>query len=167
MASIALDQGQPEYVARLLGAIDAQMQRVGVKVIGFHLMTERLKDEVRDRLGERVYEREFDVGRSIPWPDAVAEARSLTANAAADMPTVSATDPFALTRRERDVLRQLVEGRSDKEIADALYIGARTVQTHVANLLAKLDVHNRAEAAAVAVRKNLLQDGENYGGTTP
>jgi DNA-binding CsgD family transcriptional regulator len=156
MASIAFDQGQPEHAARLLGAIDAQMQRAGVKVIAFNLMTRRIKDEVRDRLGERVYEREFDVGRSIPWHDAVADAMALAVDTTGDSEDESPVNPFGLTSRERDVLRQLIEGRSDKEIADALYIGARTVQTHVANLLAKLDVHNRAEAAAVAVRNNLL-----------
>jgi DNA-binding NarL/FixJ family response regulator len=55
-----------------------------------------------------------------------------------------------------DVLRLLVEGRSDKEIAAALFIGPRTVQTHVANVFAKLGVNARAEAAAVAVRRDLV-----------
>ncbi len=61
-----------------------------------------------------------------------------------------------LTPRERDVLHLVVQGKSDKVIADALFIGPRTVQTHVANLLAKLEVSNRAEAAAVAVRRGLV-----------
>jgi two-component system, NarL family, response regulator LiaR len=52
-------------------------------------------------------------------------------------------------------LRLLVEGQSDREIAETLFIGARTVQTHVANLFAKLGVNARAEAAAVAVRRGL------------
>jgi DNA-binding NarL/FixJ family response regulator len=54
------------------------------------------------------------------------------------------------------VLRLLVEGRSDREIGDALFIGTRTVQTHVSNLFAKLGVNSRAEAAAVAVRRGLV-----------
>jgi DNA-binding NarL/FixJ family response regulator len=54
------------------------------------------------------------------------------------------------------VLRLLVEGRSDREIGEALFIGTRTVQTHVANLFAKLGVNARAEAAAVAVRRGLV-----------
>ena len=61
-----------------------------------------------------------------------------------------------LTPRELDVLRLLVEGHSDREIGEALFIGARTVQTHVANLFAKLGVNARAEAAAVAVRRGLV-----------
>ena len=63
---------------------------------------------------------------------------------------------FGLTPREFDVLRLLVEGNSDREIGEALFIGARTVQTHVANLFAKLGVNARAEAAAVAVRRGLV-----------
>jgi NarL family two-component system response regulator LiaR len=53
-------------------------------------------------------------------------------------------------------LRLLVQGRSDKEIADALFIGARTAQSHVSSLLAKLGVANRTEAATLAVRENLV-----------
>jgi DNA-binding NarL/FixJ family response regulator len=55
-----------------------------------------------------------------------------------------------------DVLRLLADGHSDREIAEALFIGPRTVQTHVANLFVKLGVNARAEAAAVAVRRGLV-----------
>jgi NarL family two-component system response regulator LiaR len=61
-----------------------------------------------------------------------------------------------LTGREQDVLRLLVQGQSDKEIAEALFIGLRTVETHVSNVLAKLGVRNRAEATALAVRQGLV-----------
>ena len=52
-----------------------------------------------------------------------------------------------LSPRENDVLRMLAEGLTDKEIAGALVISPRTVETHVSNVLHKLDVRNRAEAA--------------------
>jgi DNA-binding NarL/FixJ family response regulator len=66
-----------------------------------------------------------------------------------------ANNSNGLTPREVDVLRLLIEGKSDREIAETLFIGGRTVQTHVANLLAKLEVANRTEAAALAVRQGL------------
>ncbi len=52
-----------------------------------------------------------------------------------------------LSPRENDVLRMLAEGLTDREIATALIISPRTVETHVSNILRKLSVRNRAEAA--------------------
>lgn len=52
-----------------------------------------------------------------------------------------------LSPRENDVLRMLADGLTDREIASALYISPRTVETHVSNILHKLDVRKRAEAA--------------------
>lgn len=52
-----------------------------------------------------------------------------------------------LSPRENDVLRMLAEGLTDRQIADALIISPRTVETHVSNILHKLNVRNRAEAA--------------------
>lgn len=52
-----------------------------------------------------------------------------------------------LSPRENDVLRMLADGLTDKEIAQALVISPRTVETHVSNVLHKLDVRKRAEAA--------------------
>jgi DNA-binding NarL/FixJ family response regulator len=52
-----------------------------------------------------------------------------------------------LSPRENDVLRMLADGLTDREIASALFISPRTVETHVSNVLHKLGVRNRAEAA--------------------
>jgi DNA-binding NarL/FixJ family response regulator len=54
------------------------------------------------------------------------------------------------------VLRLLAEGRTDREIADALFVSPRTVGKHVTNLLAKLGVPSRAAAATHAVRRGLV-----------
>jgi DNA-binding NarL/FixJ family response regulator len=61
-----------------------------------------------------------------------------------------------LTPRETDVLRHLALGRSNREIAAALDIGDETVKTHVANLLAKLGVENRAQATVQALKRGLV-----------
>lgn len=60
-----------------------------------------------------------------------------------------------LSPREREVLRYVVARHSEPEIAAALHIGRRTVQTHVGNILRKLRAANRTEAAAVALREGL------------
>ena len=57
-----------------------------------------------------------------------------------------------LSRREREILALLCLRLTDLEIADRLFVSRRTVTTHVSNILAKLDVANRREAAALAGR---------------
>lgn len=65
--------------------------------------------------------------------------------------------PFALTARELDVLRLLAEGQTNRQIAAALVISAKTASVHVTHILAKLDVRTRGAAAAVAHRLGLSQ----------
>ncbi len=64
----------------------------------------------------------------------------------------AADNPFALTRRELDVLVLVADGLTNAEIGDALYISAKTVDHHVSNLLAKLGVATRREAGREARR---------------
>jgi two-component system response regulator DevR len=60
-----------------------------------------------------------------------------------------------LTNQEMQVLRLVSEGKTNREIAEALYLGEGTVRNYVSNILSKLGVSNRAEAAAYAVQHNL------------
>ncbi len=64
--------------------------------------------------------------------------------------------PETLTERETEVLRLLARGQSNKEIAQSLTIGEKTVKTHVSNILAKLGVPSRTQAALYAVRIGLV-----------
>ncbi|KQV52615.1 hypothetical protein ASC95_07240 [Pelomonas sp. Root1217] len=64
--------------------------------------------------------------------------------------------PQGLTAREVEVLALLVEGRSNREIAAALFISVKTVSVHVSNILAKLEVPSRGAAAAAAHRLGLV-----------
>ncbi|MEO3746056.1 AAA family ATPase [Plantactinospora sp. B5E13] len=67
--------------------------------------------------------------------------------------------PEQLTAREREVLRLVAEGYSNRRIAQLLYISPKTASVHVSRIIAKLDVANRIEAAAVAHRLGLLAHG--------
>jgi NarL family two-component system response regulator LiaR len=61
-----------------------------------------------------------------------------------------------LTARQRDVLREMVAGRNNNEIGEKLFLSASTVSYHVSEILSKLNAANRAEAAALAVRHDLV-----------
>ena len=68
------------------------------------------------------------------------------------------TDTFhLLTAREREVLQLLAEGRANKEVAALLEVGLSTVETHRANLMQKLNLHNTAEIVLYAVRKGIIR----------
>jgi DNA-binding NarL/FixJ family response regulator len=62
-----------------------------------------------------------------------------------------------LTNRENEVLQLIAQGRSNQEIADELFITLKTVKTHVSNILAKLQVEDRTQAAIYAFKHHLVQ----------
>jgi DNA-binding CsgD family transcriptional regulator/tetratricopeptide (TPR) repeat protein len=70
--------------------------------------------------------------------------------------TPGAQDPFGLTAREREVLQLVADGRSNTEIAAELFISRATASVHVSNILSKLGVATRVQAAALAHRRGLV-----------
>jgi ATP/maltotriose-dependent transcriptional regulator MalT len=71
------------------------------------------------------------------------------------VPEPVAADPFGLTSREREVLALVADGQTNRRIAETLFISESTAGVHVSNILGKLGVASRTEAAAVAVRLGL------------
>jgi DNA-binding CsgD family transcriptional regulator len=65
-------------------------------------------------------------------------------------------DPFGLTRREREVLALVADGRTNRQIAERLFISESTAGVHVSNIIGKLGVATRGEAAAIAFRLRLV-----------
>lgn len=68
----------------------------------------------------------------------------------------SELDGLSLTKRERQILRYLAEGKTNKAVASLLFISAETVKTHVKSIFSKLEVSNRLEAVAVAREKGFV-----------
>ena len=95
--------------------------------------------------------------RSRPWPHRSRLDLSTRRAAAQAPPAASraADDPFGLTRRERDVLPLLVKGRTNRQIAEELFISENTAGVHVSNILGKLGATTRTEAAGIAARLGL------------
>jgi DNA-binding NarL/FixJ family response regulator len=89
----------------------------------------------------------------LPLPALSVEAGAAVGD---DPPAVpAADDPFGLTGREREVLALVAQGRTNRQIAGELYISESTAGVHVSNILGKLGVTTRVEAAAIAVRAGL------------
>ncbi|WP_327318047.1 helix-turn-helix transcriptional regulator [Streptomyces sp. NBC_01235] len=74
-------------------------------------------------------------------------------------PSADPIESLGLTSRERDVLRLVSAGRTNRQIAEELFISPKTASVHVSNILSKLDVSGRGEAAAVAHRLGLFPPG--------
>ncbi|GAA3989461.1 hypothetical protein GCM10022384_41830 [Streptomyces marokkonensis] len=78
------------------------------------------------------------------------------ADAAGPAAPADPAEALGLTSRERDVLRLVSDGRTNRQIAEELFISPKTASVHVSNILAKLGVSGRGEAAAVAHRPALF-----------
>ncbi|MEK6719407.1 MAG: AAA family ATPase [Chloroflexota bacterium] len=76
-------------------------------------------------------------------------------SAFAPPPSGPRSDAFGLSPREREVLRLIAQGRTNRDVGDRLFISQKTVGVHVGNILAKLGVSGRVEAATVALRLGL------------
>lgn len=124
--------------------------------------------EVRDRATEllRLAAAVADHLGARPLADSVARLAQRARLTLARVPERSALAPddpveaLGLTSRERDVLRLVAVGRSNRQIAEELFISPKTASVHVSNILAKLGVSGRGEAAALAHRLRLFPPGE-------
>jgi non-specific serine/threonine protein kinase len=158
--------GAAESTARLFGAADSTARFYGVAVTESHGMRrdwpeavayEHAEKAARRQLGDHAYKVAWMAGQRLRPEEITAEVdRVLTAAEASHARTAADGADAQLTPREQEVLRLLVAGRSNPEIAAALFVSPRTAETHVTHILAKLGVASRAEAAAHAVRVGLV-----------
>jgi ATP/maltotriose-dependent transcriptional regulator MalT len=157
---LAAASRRADSAARLLGAAAALTERLGyVPPPADRARNEQALAAARAALGEPDFAADWAAGRALTSDQAGAEAATLLAELVG--PTAPARSGavgtgVALTPRELDVLRLLVAGRSNPEIAAALYVSRRTVTTHLTSVFAKLGVATRTEAVAAAHRRDLV-----------
>jgi non-specific serine/threonine protein kinase len=160
VAVLAGARGESVRALRLFAAAETLAERIGAaQALPERAAYERAITAARRDFAIDAFAAAWAAGRALSPEQAVAEARDVIVKALAPQSAPNAKAPpssAGLSPRELDVLRLLVQGRTDREIAEALFIAPRTAQTHVANLFAKLGVNARAEAAAVAVRRGLV-----------
>jgi DNA-binding NarL/FixJ family response regulator len=162
-AGIAGAGGYPVLAARLCSAAARQRaeEQVELKPL-IQAELDQLVTGVRERLSDASFAVAWAEGSALSLEEAVREATLVFANdwkptpqAASgngQRPATIASQSIRVTQRERQVLHQLVAGRSDKEIAELLFISHRTVSSHVTSIMGKLGVPSRTAAAAYAVK---------------
>jgi predicted ATPase/DNA-binding CsgD family transcriptional regulator/transcriptional regulator with XRE-family HTH domain len=167
-AGVAELEGQPARAVRLFGAAAAIRGALGIPPFG----DERLDHEcrlalARTQLGAATFDAAWMAGQAMTLEEAIAEAERIALETApaqtavqalgqAAQPSPAGADRLStLTPRERQVLVLLAQGATNRAIADALVIAERTAEIHVSNILGKLGVSSRTQAAAYALAHGL------------
>jgi non-specific serine/threonine protein kinase len=155
LAVVVNSEGRPGLALQLFAATRAERERIGSPRSPGHDMRHAL-ETARQRLGDREADRMWRDGaaRPIDW----ALERVLDAPLPARPPQLTPTEQSgtALSSRELQVLRLIVDAKSNRDIATALVISEHTVVRHVANIFGKLGIMSRTGAAAFALRNRLV-----------
>jgi non-specific serine/threonine protein kinase len=156
IANVATAWAATRAALLLFGATEALRERTGTMMLWplDIAAAERSLATLQQSLGEQAVAEGLREGRALSLAEAIAIASDLTgpAEEAPTAPPVSG----GLTRRERDVLREIAEQKTDQEIADALFLSRRTVNWHVRSILGKLDAPSRGAAVARARTDGLI-----------
>ena len=170
-AALAAAEGRFQRAARLFGAMDALLQTQASRLPQFYQQyADHHLAELRAKLDEERFARAWAEGQQMPLADAIelALAEDLSpaspprgerltepGRLAGPLTDVAALSPGGLSRREVEVLALLAQGKSNKQIGEALTLSVRTVERHIANICLKTGVHGRAAATAYAFRHGL------------
>jgi DNA-binding CsgD family transcriptional regulator len=159
-AVLAVRIGKMDSAVRLLGAAAALREAFGgVLALPERATYERAMNTARAALGEEAFTAAWAAGGAGSREEAIMLTREVAAAAMTPAPTSGLSEPAArhgLTLRELEVLRLVVAGRSNAQIADVLFISPRTVSTHLTSTFNKLSVSSRTEAIAAAHHLDLV-----------
>ena len=166
LAALLALSGSPQRTARLMGASEALRESRGTKL---QINEQRLYDQsaalVREQLGDEAFETLRSEGQTMTLEQAIKYALEATAPrepaAQPPSPRQAAKEFFGgLTEREREVAALIAQGKSNREIAEAMTVGAKTVETYVTRILNKLNFDSRVQIATWAVKKGLVSSNE-------
>jgi len=151
-ASLAFFLGRLDITATLTGAIDAARDRFGFALPQPEVTADEVRrTRLRASLGNEGVERALAEGAQLDRAGIYGVIETLRME-----PVALRQHQHGLTAHEFDVLRLLGSGETNHEIAVRLFISPRTVQSHVANILAKLGASTRAAAVSLAAQEGLV-----------
>jgi DNA-binding CsgD family transcriptional regulator/tetratricopeptide (TPR) repeat protein len=152
-AALAVIEQQPARAARLYGAAENLRFTIGapVKPQDQQLLYDPYLEPAKAQISEEAWETAWAEGGAMPLDDVIDYALAFDdGDEQSDVPDAPASSP--LSNREMEVVRLLVDGRTNQEIANELYISPHTAANHVASIMNKLGVDSRTAAAAWAIR---------------
>jgi non-specific serine/threonine protein kinase len=167
VASVAVQAGLLTHAALLFGAAQTLRSRLGAPFEAADLVVyTRSVATVHATLGEAVSAQAWAEGQQVSQEEAIHQAQGLSARLVGSRPRSSRDTAKVhklrirqefggLTARERQVVTLIVQGKTNRQIAQLLVVSERTVDKHVAQILSKLGFRARAQVAAWAVEKGL------------
>jgi non-specific serine/threonine protein kinase len=155
LAAVAFRQGDRRRAALLFGAADANWEYLGIVPaarVGIVAWSHQGFPPA-EAMADTRFAANFAAGKQLSRAEVYVEAMAVGSDqdAAPDRGTI-------LSVRQLEVLQQMSEGHTNREIAEALFVSKRTIDGHVASILAKLDVGSRRAAVAEARNRQLLND---------
>lgn len=164
-AILAQARGRPDAAIQLFAAAESIGERIGVHQELPELTSyARAISMIREAYPSEDFAAKWAAGRGSSMSEAIAVAERELTNGTSRATALlsgsrSASEPAALaaglSSREIEVLRLLVSGKTDQQIADILFISRRTVATHLSHIYGKLGISSRTAAAAFAARHGL------------
>jgi DNA-binding CsgD family transcriptional regulator len=158
---VAAASGALRRVAGLAGAIEAQQELSLTRMSPVRLDdVQQAVESARAQLGQGIFAEEFEAGRTMTMKEAAAYALETETTPPSRQDVVSSETHFPddLTAREVELLRLIVTGKSNQEIAEQLVLSVRTVERHISNIYQKIGATGRsarATATAYAIKHGL------------
>jgi predicted ATPase/DNA-binding CsgD family transcriptional regulator len=159
VAKLAAKTDQAEQALRFFGAAEMMREQLAFPLSPADLaVRESIRQDLHETLGTARATAAWASGRALSQEEALAEAFALRVDIRdGDLAVAQArAAAHGLTKREFEILRLLATGRSNREVAEALFISPTTVARHVANIYNKLGVDSRAKMTAFALQHGLI-----------
>jgi len=156
LAEAAILEGQPHQAAKIFASAAALRSPLQSVIDPADMQDyERMLSGLRSRLDPAAYQALCEAGQAMPLKDVVGAALSAPAQTGA----ASVSDKVkyqGLSKRERETAGWIAQGKSNREIARAMTVGEKTVETYVTRILNKLGFDSRVQIAVWAVEKDLV-----------